>query len=38
MLSFCVRKEKAKTGFSYYKTFDRLMTRLSEDVINYKNK
>lgn len=34
---FCVRKEKAKTGFSYYKTFQGLITRLYEDVRNYKN-
>lgn len=34
---FCVRKEKSKPGFSYYKTFQGLITRLYEDVRNYKN-
>jgi len=33
---FCVRKEKAKTGFSYYKTFQGLITRLYEDVYQYR--
>jgi hypothetical protein len=35
---FCVRKENAKTGFSYYKTFRGLMTRLYEDVMKHKRK
>ena len=34
---FCVRKEKGNSGFSIYKTFQGLMTRLHEDVRNYKN-
>lgn len=34
---FCVRKEKSKYGFSKYKTFQGLMTRLHEDVRNYKS-